>query len=690
MIYYYLCYYTQNQSIMREYANKPESQSRTLDSNPRASRQAPIADILQAYKNGTLGRQPVQRESMEDDELLQAKASGQAPVGAILQRHKENVQRFATEQEDDLLQGKFDTAQREAMEDDELLQGKFETDTQTEQEPVQREEKPNNTGLPDNLKTGIENLSGYSMDDVKVHYNSDKPAQLNALAYAQGADIHVAPGQEQHLPHEAWHVVQQKQGRVQPTMQMQGVNVNDNEGLEKEADNYAKDFMIFQGYNKSSIKVVQFTPIIQPKIGYELEYGGIAVNSEDKSLLEKGKVITEKSNYKFTIDELSDCFDLEIIIMELDEEIISNKTIMTQALKEAIEIVENISSIQQKEKMFIYNNGKKIQNPRFFQGIPGNEFGLDEKYFFRKQGSGKSPTGRLQATIGLNLKGLTTIILSKPEDFFSKIIKEPITKSLASDKNSTIISIVGTDPFITNIVNKNISFFAKSTSLEKCCTDGEYELFIKQLTALSVMLVEIPTKTRLNMFIYPKSATGNLLHRTDFASIFKLLPSKLLAHLKAFSYTWSLYLLDSIDEILKGKRGKSTTYAKDMPTDEREKYNTYSDRIIISRDTSVLVNNWHPNTKEPHPTYGEELKLTDWYTSILLRDVDLLTKSQYPGNKEQKEWLESVGGFGSKYDIKDNEQRPIFEIRSLLQDSDFIVQAETIWDLVNLVNKQID
>ena len=30
----------------------------------------------------------------------------------------------------------------------------------------------------------------------------------DALAYAQGSDIHLAPGQEQHLPHEAWHVVQ--------------------------------------------------------------------------------------------------------------------------------------------------------------------------------------------------------------------------------------------------------------------------------------------------------------------------------------------------------------------------------------------------------------------------------------------------------------------------------------------------
>lgn len=74
------------------------------------------------------------------------------------------------------------------------------------------------SGLPDNLKSGIENLSGYSMDDVRVHYNSSQPAQLNAHAYAQGSDAHVASGQERHLPHEAWHVVQQAQGRVKPEM----------------------------------------------------------------------------------------------------------------------------------------------------------------------------------------------------------------------------------------------------------------------------------------------------------------------------------------------------------------------------------------------------------------------------------------------------------------------------------------
>lgn len=97
--------------------------------------------------------------------------------------------------------------------------------------------KANQTGLPDQLKSGIEQLSGHSMDDVKVHYNSSKPAQLRAHAYAQGSEIHLGPNQEKHLPHEAWHVVQQKQGRVKPTAQLkENQEINDSRSLEKEVD----------------------------------------------------------------------------------------------------------------------------------------------------------------------------------------------------------------------------------------------------------------------------------------------------------------------------------------------------------------------------------------------------------------------------------------------------------------------
>jgi hypothetical protein len=97
-------------------------------------------------------------------------------------------------------------------------------------------QKKNNTGLPNNLKAGMENLSGMSLDHVKVHYNSSKPAAVQAHAYAQGSNIHLASGQEKHLPHELGHVVQQAQGRVKPTTSVNGMAVNDSASLEKEAD----------------------------------------------------------------------------------------------------------------------------------------------------------------------------------------------------------------------------------------------------------------------------------------------------------------------------------------------------------------------------------------------------------------------------------------------------------------------
>ncbi len=191
----------------------------------------------------------VQRMGEEEDET---------PVMPKL----ESVQRMGEEEEDMPVMPKLDTVQRKGHGGGEATgdlssaiannspQAKQAAQLQViaanhptqQQQPSQKKASPepgvreNNTGLPDNLKSGIENLSGYSMDDVKVHYNSDKPAQLQALAYTQGTEIHVAPGQEKHLPHETWHVVQQMQGRVKPTMQAQGMAINDNPALEREAD----------------------------------------------------------------------------------------------------------------------------------------------------------------------------------------------------------------------------------------------------------------------------------------------------------------------------------------------------------------------------------------------------------------------------------------------------------------------
>ena len=179
----------------------------------------------------------VQRQGAEDEELMQGKAESALQLQGgeeeeLMQGRFKTLQRAGEEEE--LMQGRFTTVQR-ASEEEEPLQGRFRPGQGTVQ--AQADGAPDRTGMPAPLRAGIESMSGMDMSDVRVHSNSSEPAKVDALAFAQGNAIHVAPGQEEHLPHEAWHVVQQRQGRVEPTRQLQSnVAINDDPGLEREAD----------------------------------------------------------------------------------------------------------------------------------------------------------------------------------------------------------------------------------------------------------------------------------------------------------------------------------------------------------------------------------------------------------------------------------------------------------------------
>lgn len=96
--------------------------------------------------------------------------------------------------------------------------------------------KPNLTGIPSYMKQDFEARSGLSYDDVRIHYSSPKPAELGALAYTQGSHVYIGPGQERHLPHELVHVAQQKRGEVRPTGRLGNLPVNEDPGLERQAD----------------------------------------------------------------------------------------------------------------------------------------------------------------------------------------------------------------------------------------------------------------------------------------------------------------------------------------------------------------------------------------------------------------------------------------------------------------------
>lgn len=156
---------------------------------------------------------------------------------ATAQSHLANAIQCTEDEEEELLQGKFDTAQlTPESEEEELLQGKF--------SPIQRQESENRTGMPDEVKTQMEDSFGTDFSGVRVHPDSSMAPEVGALAYTQGTDIHFAPGQfkpdttagQQLLGHELTHVIQQSEGRVQPTTEVNGMPVNDDVSLETEAD----------------------------------------------------------------------------------------------------------------------------------------------------------------------------------------------------------------------------------------------------------------------------------------------------------------------------------------------------------------------------------------------------------------------------------------------------------------------
>lgn len=103
-------------------------------------------------------------------------------------------------------------------------------------ETPERKTASRQSPLPSHLQAGLETIGKRSLNDVRVNYDSSLPESVGAVAVTQGKNIHLGPGQERHLAHEGWHVVQQMADRVKGTTTVGGVSVNDDPHLEREAD----------------------------------------------------------------------------------------------------------------------------------------------------------------------------------------------------------------------------------------------------------------------------------------------------------------------------------------------------------------------------------------------------------------------------------------------------------------------
>ncbi|GAB1533024.1 MULTISPECIES: DUF4157 domain-containing protein [Brevibacillus] len=115
--------------------------------------------------------------------------------------------------------------------------------------PLQKSENLSSSSgrsLPDSVQAKMENAFHTDFSDVQIHPESSVASHIGAVAFAQGNDIHFAPGTyqpetqsgQQLLGHELTHVVQQRQGRVKANVPDSSLPINDDPALEAEADRY--------------------------------------------------------------------------------------------------------------------------------------------------------------------------------------------------------------------------------------------------------------------------------------------------------------------------------------------------------------------------------------------------------------------------------------------------------------------
>lgn len=167
-----------------------------------------------------------------------------------------------------------------------------------------------NTSLPFSLQTNMEKSFGMSFSNVNIHKNSSKAVQMKSLAFAQGEDVHFAPGQynpdskkgQGLIGHEFAHIAQQRSGIVKPThMMKKGFGLNADTQLEREADHMGSKAIkgeVVGKYagaqmNRASGKVIQRV---------ETTFGG-EWDTEEYKLISNGNSRSADIRLKFTPKE---------------------------------------------------------------------------------------------------------------------------------------------------------------------------------------------------------------------------------------------------------------------------------------------------------------------------------------------------------------------------------------------------
>lgn len=399
-------------------------------------------------------------------------------------------------------------------------------------------QRSNHAGLPLGLKSGVESLSGISMAGVNVHYNSPQPAQINALAYTQGRDIHVAPGQERHLPHEAWHVVQQAQDRVKPTVQMKDeVRVNDDQGLEHEADVMGTKAAQMHGAEESenarAVTIPHDSPV-QRRVGFEFETPLDLRTAEDKSPPLKTPLYKQKEwhiecdsgHLEFVTEPLNSAQEVDLVLLEIvgwaeqlksldprfSEETL-RRILLYERLKQEAQESNDKGGVEDAEEML--KDLRAVGETRSLAGMEANKEQIISKLF--ALGEVDPLTAAPQTTIGVPMDRLLSAVKLVPQMQYTLGATTQNTKEVGLAESTKTAA-----PVLTAAFSKTESL-VKSLAIKRSGIPVTSWRKLAGILSLCASYVKTGHEHGRGRYSYAKQIAP-LMSRVNFGAIYAALP----------------------------------------------------------------------------------------------------------------------------------------------------------------------
>lgn len=265
-----------------------------------------------------------------------------------------------------------------------------------------------------------------------------------------------------------------------------------------------------------------------------------------------------------------------------------------------------------------------------------NKFGDSIKNTFMKP-TANLLTGKPQVTAGIKLNAL--------DKFFSDVEFQDIGGNAANANNNARImfggqlaagGFGGRETNITQAGVKPVSQAraAVNEALKEMNLEGSLVIDGPELRALVTQLVIYLVNGLLGVPGYGKTIAGEFMNRTDFAKVYKLLPQ---TQLDFFNKNQEMFV--EVVYRAADKAAKMAGYSNMKINAPVFEGGLYNDPGMFGQDLN------HNHKKNLLP----QLTRYQWLIGIV-KGEDLLTAVNYPGNKEQKKEIESLGSYGSKVD----------------------------------------